>query len=188
MKETILDQAIKFAVTAHAGTTRRDGHTPYIRHCTETASIAATMTSDLEILAAAVLHDVIEDTNTTASALQATFGERITQLVTALSENKRPELPPENTWLIRKEESIDAVEQSQDPAIKMICLADKLSNLRGIYRDYQIYQDDIWDMFHQKSRAKQGWYYARLEQALSCLSDTAAFQEFHRLRQELFAS
>ena len=188
MEETILDQAILFAVKAHAGATRRDGHTPYILHCTETAAIAATMTADLEILAAAVLHDVIEDTDVTAADLQKAFGERITQLVVTLSENKRPQMPPEDTWLIRKEEAIDSVEQSQDPAIKIICLADKLSNLRGIYRDHQIYHEDLWDMFHQKSRAKQGWYYTRLEQALSCLSTTAAFQEFCRLRQELFTS
>ena len=122
MEETILDQAILFAVKAHAGATRRDGHTPYILHCTETAAIAATMTADLEILAAAVLHDVIEDTDVTAADLQKAFGERITQLVVTLSENKR------------------------------------------------------------------GWYYTRLEQALSCLSTTAAFQEFCRLRQELFTS
>lgn len=188
MEETILDQAIVFAVSAHQGATRRDGSTPYILHCTETAAIAATITKDLEILAAAVLHDVIEDTNVTPQMLEETFGPRITQLVMTLSENKRPQLPPEDTWLIRKEEAIDTLEKSQDPAIHIICLADKLSNLRGIYRDYQIYRDDLWDMFHQKSRAKQGWYYTRLEQALACLSDTAAFQEFHRLRQELFTS
>lgn len=38
---SILDRAIAFAVTAHAGATRRDGRTPYILHCTETAAIAA---------------------------------------------------------------------------------------------------------------------------------------------------
>ena len=40
-KMTLLDQAIIFAVQAHAGAQRRDGHTPYILHCTEAAAIAA---------------------------------------------------------------------------------------------------------------------------------------------------
>lgn len=186
MHTTILDRAIVFAVTAHARTTRRDGHTPYILHCTETAAIAATMTQDPEVLAAAVLHDVLEDTSVTTQTLEARFGSRVAALVLALSENKRPELPPEDTWLIRKEETIDALERTHDPAEKLICLADKLSNLRGIHRDFQRYGDDLWEMFHQKSRAKQGWYYKRLEQALGDLSETDAFQEFRRLRLEVF--
>ena len=43
---TLLDRAILFAVKAHAGAVRRDGHTPYILHCTEAAAIAATMTQE----------------------------------------------------------------------------------------------------------------------------------------------
>lgn len=187
MNETILDRAIVFAVRAHQGAARRDGHTPYILHCTETAAIAATMTEDLEVLAAAVLHDVVEDTAVTLAELETAFGPRVAELVAALSENKRPELPPEDTWLIRKEETIDTLTRSADLDVKRICLADKLSNLRGIHRDFQRYQDDLWELFHQKSRAKQGWYYTRLEQALAELADTSAFQEFRQLRQEVFA-
>ena len=168
MSERILDRAIVFAVDAHAGVTRRDGHTPYILHCTETAAITATMTEDPEVLAAAVLHDTLEDTAVTREQLTDTFGPRITELVVELSENKRSDLPPEDT------------------AVRMIFLGDKLSNLRGIYRDYLQYGDDLWEMFHQKSRAKQGWYYMRLEQALNSLSHTTAFAEFHRLRQAVF--
>lgn len=186
MSERILDRAIVFAVDAHAGVTRRDGHTPYILHCTETAAITATMAEDPEVLAAAVLHDILEDTAVTREQLADTFGPRITELVVELSENKRSDLPPEDTWLVRKEETIDTLERTSDPAVRMIFLGDKLSNLRGIYRDYLQYGDDLWEMFHQKSRAKQGWYYMRLEQALSSLSHTTAFAEFHRLRQAVF--
>ena len=87
---------------------------------------------------------------------------------------------------IRKEETITAIEQSHDDDFRRICLADKLSNLRGISRDYRKYGDDIWDNFHQKSRKKQGWYYFRLESALSSLSDTEAWKEFHQLRIFVF--
>lgn len=96
-KMTLLDQAIIFAVQAHAGAQRRDGHTPYILHCTEAAAIAATLTQDQEVLAAAVLHDVIEDTDVTFKTLSDKFGPRVAGLVQDMSENKRPELPPEET-------------------------------------------------------------------------------------------
>lgn len=186
MSESILDRAIVFAVKAHGGVTRRDGHTPYILHCTETAAIAATMTREPEVLAAAVLHDILEDTPITREELSAGFGPRVTDLVAELSENKRPDLPPEDTWLVRKEETIDTLERTQDPAVRILFLADKLSNLRGIYRDYLEYGDELWEMFHQKSRAKQGWYYMRIEQALSPLSHTPAFSELRRLRRAVF--
>lgn len=91
---TLLDRAILFAVKAHAGAVRRDGHTPYILHCTEAAAIAATMTQEQEVLAAAVLHDVVEDTDVTAETLESEFGSRVALLVGAMSENKRPDLPP----------------------------------------------------------------------------------------------
>ena len=183
---TLLDRAIIFAAKAHAGAVRRDGHTPYILHCTEAAAIAATMTQDQEVLAAAVLHDVVEDTDVTAETLEMEFGSRVAQLVGSMSENKRPELPPEDTWLVRKEETIAALEESTDLAVAQLSLADKLSNLRGIARDYEEYGDDLWEFFHQKSRAKQSWYYYRLETALEKLSDTDAFREFHRLRIRVF--
>lgn len=183
---TLLDRAILFAVKAHAGAVRRDGHTPYILHCTEAAAIAATMTQEQEVLAAAVLHDVVEDTDVTAETLKSEFGSRVALLVGAMSENKRPDLPPEDTWLVRKEETIAALEESTDLAVAQLYLADKLSNLRGIARDYEEYGDDLWEFFHQKSRAKQSWYYYRLEMALEKLSDTDAFHEFHRLRIRVF--
>ena len=183
---TLLDRAIIFAAKAHAGAVRRDGHTPYILHCTEAAAIAATMTQDQEVLAAAVLHDVVEDTDVTAETLEAEFVSHVAQLVGAMSENKRPELSPDDTWLVRKEETIAALEESTDLAVAQLYLADKLSNLRGIARDYEEYGDDLWEFFHQKSRAKQSWYYYRLETALEKLSDTDAFREFHRLRIRVF--
>ena len=114
---TLLDRAILFAVKAHAGAVRRDGHTPYILHCTEAAAIAATMTQEQEVLAAAVLHDVVEDTDVTAEMLESEFGSRVALLVGAMSENKRPDLPPEDTWLVRKEETIAALEESTDLAV-----------------------------------------------------------------------
>ena len=59
------------------------------------------MTTDDEILAAAVLHDVVEDTNTTVEQVKELFGDRVAHLVASESENKRENLPAESTWKIR---------------------------------------------------------------------------------------
>ena len=105
---TAFEQAIIFAVRAHEGQRRRGESTPYIIHPMEVAAICASMTSDEDVLAAAVLHDTVEDTNATLEQIEAQFGARVARLVAAETENKRANLPPAETWRIRKQESLDA--------------------------------------------------------------------------------
>ena len=90
---TLLDHAIIFATKAHSGTTRKGTNVPYIVHPIEAAAIVSAMTDDEEVIAAAVLHDVIEDTEATREDLLARFGRRITDLVMNESEDKRRNLP-----------------------------------------------------------------------------------------------
>ena len=77
----LLDRAIIFAVHAHAGTERRGKGFPYIVHPMEAVAIVSTMTADQELLAAAALHDTVEDTDVTVERLSAEFGERVSRLV-----------------------------------------------------------------------------------------------------------
>ena len=76
-----LEQAIIFAVRAHEGAYRKTGNIPFIMHPLEVAAIASTLTDDLDILAACVLHDVVEDTDITIEEIVHNFGERIGQFV-----------------------------------------------------------------------------------------------------------
>ena len=80
---SILDKAIHFAIDAHANTERRGKGFPYSVHLMEAVEIAATITSDQEILAAAALHDTVEDTDVTVEQLRKEFGDRIAELVEA---------------------------------------------------------------------------------------------------------
>jgi len=61
----ILDRAIVFATNAHEGQFRKGTKIPYILHPLEAAAIVGTMTTDEDVIAAAALHDVVEDTDTT---------------------------------------------------------------------------------------------------------------------------
>ena len=67
---SFVDKAIIFAVNAHAGTERRGKGFPYIIHPLEAVSIVATITSDPELLAAAALHDTVEDTDVTVDQIR----------------------------------------------------------------------------------------------------------------------
>ena len=78
---TLVDSAIRFAVDAHSGTERRGKGFPYIIHPLEAMEIVATITNDPEMLAAAVLHDTVEDTDVTTEDIRKIFGERVARLV-----------------------------------------------------------------------------------------------------------
>ena len=182
----LLDRAIVFAVQAHAGTERRGKGFPYIVHPLEAMEIVATMTADQELLAAAVLHDTVEDTSVTVAQLREEFGERIASLVASESDEVHPGVCDEDSWHARKRAAIERLSRASRDA-KMVALGDKLSNMRAIARDYALQGDALWNLFHAKDRKDHEWHYRGLAQALSELSGTFAFQEFEQLINQVFA-
>ena len=181
----ILDKAINFAVDAHKGQFRKHTDTPYILHPLEAAAIVGTMTSDDEVIAAAVLHDVIEDTDTDIETVEKIFGKRIAGFVSAESEDKREDRPAVETWKIRKEETLAHL-RTAPTEVKMITLGDKLSNVRAINRDLKKYGEDLWQRFNQKDKKQQYWYYKSIADLLSELKDTAAYNEYVGLLESSF--
>ena len=88
--ESVFERALLFCAEAHRGAKRKLGSTPYILHPMEVATIAATLTSDEEILAAALLHDVIEDTPYTLDDLRAMgFNEQVLDALALMTHDKR---------------------------------------------------------------------------------------------------
>ena len=181
----ILDKAIKFATEAHRGMFRKGTKIPYIVHPLEAAAIAATMTTDQEVIAAAVLHDVIEDTPVTEGQLILEFGARIAHLVCADSENKRSDRPAAETWIIRKQETLNHLKIA-GVAEQIVVLADKLSNIRSICRDLEDYGDALWKKFNMKDKSKQGWYYKGIANRLDKVRHTHAYVEYNNLLEKIF--
>ena len=181
----LLDRAIVFAVRAHAGTERRGKGFPYIVHPMEAVSIVATMTSDQELLAAAALHDTVEDTDVTIDELRSEFGDRVATLVEEESDSFQEGVSEEESWHGRKQAAIDRLSKASREA-KMVALGDKLSNMRAIARDFQMQGDGLWSLFHVTDRSEHEWHYRGLADALRDLSDTFAFQEFEHLINQVF--
>ena len=77
-------EAIAFAVKAHDGMRRKKGESPYILHPMEAAVIVGTMSDDQDLIAAAALHDVVEDAGITLDEVEARFGKRVRELVESL--------------------------------------------------------------------------------------------------------
>ena len=181
----ILDHAIVFAVKAHANTERRGKGYPYIVHPLEAVEIVATMTPDQELLAAAALHDTVEDTEVTVEQLKAEFGERVASLVADESDVMPEGMTEEDSWHQRKQAAIDRLSKASHDA-KMVALGDKLSNMRAIARDYDEIGDALWNRFHTNDPKEHEWHYRGLADALHELDNTVAYKEFESLINKVF--
>ncbi len=182
-----LDDAIRFAIEAHSGQVRKLSKNPYILHPLEAMTICATITTEEDVLCAAVLHDVVEDGNRSLDEISDKFGTRVAELVSTETENKRRELPASITWRLRKEETLEMLKNAQDFGVKIMWIGDKLSNVRSFYDAYLKQGDAFWNMFNQKDKKEQAWYYREIYNALKPhFQGTLVFQEFEQILYELF--
>ncbi|MDE7068292.1 MAG: HD domain-containing protein, partial [Schaedlerella arabinosiphila] len=177
----MFQEASEFAAKAHEGQVRKGTKKPYIVHPMEVAEIVAGMTKDEEVIAAAVLHDTIEDcAGVTEEVLRSRFGERVASLVAGESEDKS------KTWEERKGTTIRHL-KTESRELQMIALADKLSNMRDIDRDYPVLGENLWMQFRMHSKHAIGWYYKGVMEALDgAFHDVPAYQEYCRLVKKHF--
>lgn len=175
----MIRKAAEFARIAHEGVFRKGTRIPYIYHPMEVALLVAGMTRDEDVIAAAYLHDVLEDTPVTAEELGELFGERVLALVLSETEDKAL------CWHDRKEHTILHL-PGASLEVKQLTLADKLSNMRATARDYLMIGDDIWQRFREKRKECHGWYASGILEGLKDLADYPEYQEMKRLYEMVF--
>ena len=181
---SLFDEAASFAVVAYSGYRRKGDDTPYVLHPFEVAAIAASMTGDEEVIAAALLHDVVEDASCTLDELYGRFGDRVAYLVASETEDKRRDLSPSESWHARKAESLEKLVAATDPGVRIIWLSDKLANIRSFSRLKEEKGDAYLERFNQKDPDEHEWYFRSVARATDNLSTTQAWREFtHRIDQ-----
>lgn len=182
---TLVTQAVIFAAQAHDGAARKGSEIPYIVHPMEVVAIASTMTDDPQVLAAAALHDVMEDCGVTFETLSERFGVRVARLV--CEESQRVCGDPCLTWNARK---LGAVKRicGGCRAAKIIALSDKLSNMRAISRDFARSGEAVFQRFHQRDKRRHAWYYRSCAVGLRDeLGETDAWRELSALVERVFS-
>ena len=130
--QKMIEDAYHFAEKKHAGIIRKSGE-PYIHHLIEVAYIVATLQGGPVTIAAALLHDVVEDTDTTVEDIEKIFGEETARIVDSLTKIQRLKLSK------RTQEEFEAEDHrkiflgmAKDVRVIIIKLADRLHNLRTI--------------------------------------------------------
>ncbi len=126
----LVERAFEFSETAHRGQFRKSGE-PYITHPLAVASILSQWRIDAEGLAAALLHDVMEDTSVTRTQLESTFGRPVAEMVDGVSKLDQIE------FSTREEAQAESFRKmllamARDVRVILIKLADRLHNMRTL--------------------------------------------------------
>lgn len=137
MYSPLVELAFRLAAKRHAGQVRKGSDVPYLTHPAAVALILLRSGFDDEtLLAAALLHDVVEDTDCTAEQLEAEFGPAVAGCVRLLTERKLDESGRKRPWEDRKREHIISLKNAPLEA-RAVVLADKLHNLAAMLYDLE---------------------------------------------------
>lgn len=123
-------QAYRYAEQAHAGQTRKTGE-PYITHPISVACILAKLHLDLPTLLAALLHDVVEDTEVDSAAIAERFGKQVADLVDGLTKLDKVELQTATQAQAENFRKM-LLAMSQDVRVILVKLADRLHNMQTL--------------------------------------------------------
>lgn len=189
--KNLIQKAILMAMEAHKGQVRKgDGKTPYILHPLEVGITLSYYTASEELIAAAILHDVIEDSSIKASEIKQEFGEEVCDAVELLTENKKIE-----DWAERKAENLNRL--SQNKTIYIIKAVDSLVNMKELFALIEDQGEAVWKRFNASKEMKMAYFEkifneikadlpaSLLEQYVSTMKDLQYSHLIHHETQEI---
>lgn len=175
----MIQKAIRFAIKAHKDQIRKGTIHPYIEHPIHVGILLAIAGMRQEVVAAGILHDTLEDTETSEADIESEYGHDVLLLVKASSEPDK-NLP----WTERKQHTIDFL-KGESSEVKMIALCDKLSNLMAMEADLKGIGSGFWGRFNAGFE-EQKWYFESLVKALDELEGQTLYGAFDETVRRVF--
>ena len=143
---SLVERAMRVAAHHHRNHNRKASQLPYISHpCSVSLILMKAEFDDDEIIAAALLHDVVEDTDYSMDELEAEFTTKVAEYVAVLTERKTAGDGSKRSWQDRKDEHLETVAHAPLEA-RAIVLADKLHNLGTMLYDLES-GEEVWSRF-----------------------------------------
>lgn len=174
---TLYQTALTLAVSAHAGQVRKHNNSPYVVHPIMVARIVEAAGFNESVVAAALLHDVLEDTTVTAETIEREVGTDVLEMVQALSEEKSL------SWRERKANYIQAVVAAGE-AVWAISVADKIHNAESLIAFHAEVGSVAWQVFN-KGKADKVWFESTLLTALQTVWQHPLLDHYARLVAQL---
>ena len=175
-----IHNAIIFATLKHQNQKRKGTEIPYIVHPMEVMHILTENDCSENVIIAGILHDTLEDTDTKPQEIEAEFGKDVLDIVQTESEDKS------KSWKERKQHTIDCL-KNDTLETKLVCCADKLSNIRSMYADLETCGEDLWNRFNA-SKEEIAWYYHSIVNSLSELDGCKMYNELKQTVNAVFSS
>ncbi len=181
--------ALNFANDRHAGHLRKGTKIPYLTHLLAVSSLAIEDSSsddnlkdDIETVAiAALLHDVVEDTDTEIEEIADEFGKAVADIVDACSDTHESGKKP--LWKERKESYIAHLTEADQPTL-CVSLADKRHNSMCMLSDLRKEGPDFWNRFNAPP-LDQKWYYETISEVFSTKRPGKASDDLKRTVEDL---
>lgn len=173
MTISLYEQAVSIALHAHRDQVRKNDGSPYIVHPLSVANMLARVGMNEEVVAAAVVHDVLEDTAVTQEELLEKLGPVVTTYVVALSEDKNLD------WHTRKQNYIQNVTRAGEP-VWAISVADKIHNAESLLVSLEAEGEVVWTKFN-KGKEDKMWFENELYTALSNIWEHELLVRYHDL-------
>jgi len=169
--------AIVIATRFHHGQFRRGDETlPYIIHPYSVAMLLFDYTDDEDVIAAALLHDTLEDTAYTVNELNRDFGPRVREIVCAVTEDKQA------SWRKRKEGYIEGLKVAGEEAL-LVATADKIHNLEAHISEVKRVGVKHWDPFN-KGAVEYLWFYGEVLKVIQENLDSDIVQKLEVLYED----
>jgi hypothetical protein len=163
---SIVERAERVAAEAHAGGVRKSTSTPYIEHPRAVAGLLAAAGCTEEVVAAAWLHDVVEDTAVTHDEIERGFGQEVARAVRDVSEDKT------RSWEERKRQTVRELADLPTSSA-LVAFADKLDNVRQLDLDTERHGPAHWERFNAPY-TRQRRYHRTLATAFEARGDLPA--------------
>jgi (p)ppGpp synthase/HD superfamily hydrolase len=163
-----VEKAIRTVSKVFAGQLRKDGKTPAVSHSIAVALIVARFTKDSDIIAAALLHDTIEDTAYSYNNLKRDFGEEVAKIVSEVSEDPKYGWDKQRrqiSWYERKVTQLKRLERVSLKAL-MVEAADKIHNLFVLQEEYEELGKELNKRFGAPLNNKL-WYYGSIARLIN---------------------
>lgn len=185
---SILVEAFSYALLAHEGHCRKGSKIPYIVHPMDVVSVLLKNNAPNNVVIAGFLHDTIEDAGKKKEEVENLFGIEVADLVDGASEPEHlRKKDSKASWRTRKLHTITRIADT-GYELKILSLADKLSNLRDIKTDVVQEGDTFWSKLNAP-KEEQGWYYRSMLESFSTSSqirETRAYNQFKALVSQVF--
>lgn len=161
-------KAIEKAAQLHNNQSRKGkDYLPYISHPYSVALLLSRYTTDEDVIAAGLLHDILEDVDKySIESMEHDFGERVVRIVKEVSENRDGifDHPEKDPWTVCKERYINNLHIISHEGL-MVSAADKIHNLNDTIQDFKNEGHGLWEKF-SAPKEQQLWFYGAVLELL----------------------